>query len=55
MYPELHRFGVHFGFVDILAYLTEMGPNSFSKIQSSGVFSESTIKIYEDMNLKRKK
>jgi hypothetical protein len=55
MYPELHRFGVHFGFVDIVVYLTEMGPAGFSKIQSSGVFSESTIKIYEDMNLKRKK
>ncbi|MBD9398155.1 hypothetical protein [Pseudomonas sp. PDM11] len=55
MYPELHRFGVHFGFVDILAYLTEMGPAGFSRIQSSGVFSESTMKIYENMNLKRKK
>lgn len=55
MYPELHHFGVRFGFVDILAYLTEMGPAGFNKIKSSGVFSESTIKLYENMNLTRKK
>lgn len=55
MYPELYHFGVRFGFVAILAHLTEMGPTGFNKIQSSGVFSGSTIKLYENFNLKRKK
>lgn len=55
MYPELYHFGVRFGFVDIFVYLTEMGPDSFYKIQSSGVFSESTINFYENMNLNKSK
>lgn len=53
MYPELHHFGVRFGFVDIVVYLTEMGPAGFNKIQSTGVFSEPTISLYENMNQKK--
>ncbi len=54
-YPELHRFGVSFGFVDAMIYLTEMGPETRHRILSSGVYSLETVDAtYEMMPVSQK-
>lgn len=55
-YPELYQFGTHFGFVDIMTYMTKLGPEHRSAIFQTRVLSpetESLTKAAMDHNRAR--
>jgi len=44
-FPELHQFALTFGFVDLMAYLSDMGIEHRAALLRTGVFSQETADL----------